>query len=270
MKWYGKLVFVLLAGLAVAVWGIGQDGSIRSVAGLDIARQAALEFQEAEELGYSDECTSILAGRLATTDGSTITSHTCDGSSRTWIDIVQGGMHEDGETVPIYNKRIKKSEFAGDTRELVVLGEIPQAQQTYTFMHPVYPCMNEFQVGMGETTIGGRRELRSTDGIFSIEELQKVVLARTKTAREAIQMMGDLATEHGYIDTGECLTVIDPEEAWYFEIFGPGADRKGCVWAAVRIPDDQVAVSANIPRIAEVDKYDPDNYMASENVYSLA
>jgi dipeptidase len=130
--------------------------------------------------------------------------------------------------------------------------------------------MNEYQLAMGETTIGGRRELRSTDGIFSIEELQKVVMARTRTAREAILMMGSLAEEYGYVDTGECLTVIDPREAWFFEIFGPGSGRKGAVWAAVRIPDDHVAVSANIPRIAEIDPSDTENYLASDNVFSLA
>ncbi len=217
-----------------------------------------------------DECTSVMAGRLATTDGSTITSHTCDGGSRTWVDIVEHATHEPGETVPIWNKRIKRTETADDMRGLEALGEIPQVPETYQFVHTVYPCLNEHQLGMGETTIGGRRELRSDVGIFSIEELQKVVMARTRTAREAIQMMGDLAEEYGYVDTGECLTVIDPQEAWFFEIFGPGAGEKGAVWAAVRIPDDHVAVSANIPRIAEIDPSDAENCMASENVFSLA
>jgi len=129
-------------------------------------------------------CTSVLAGRLATTDGSTITSHTCDGGSRTWIEIVPHATHEPGELVPIWNKRIKRTEFVGDMRGLEALGEIPQAAETYQFVNPVYPCMNEYQLAMGETTIGGRRELRSTEGIFSIEELQKVVMARTRTARE--------------------------------------------------------------------------------------
>ena len=215
-------------------------------------------------------CTSVMAGRLATTDGSTITSHTCDGSSRTWIDIVQHATHPAGETVPIWNKQIKRTEFVGDLRGLEALGEIPQVPETYQFVHPVYPAMNEYQLAMGETTIGGRRELQSRDGIFSIEELQKVVMARTRTAREAILMMGSLAEEYGYVDTGECLTVIDPREAWFFEIFGPGSGRKGAVWAAVRIPDDHVAVSANIPRIAEIDPSDTENYLASDNVFSLA
>jgi len=217
-----------------------------------------------------DSCTSIIAGRLATTDGSTITSHTCDGTSRNWVEIVPGGTHEPGEMVPVWNKRIKKTEFVGDLRTLEALGEIPQAPETYQFVHTVYPCLNEHQLAMGETTIGGRRELRSSNGIFSIEELQKIAIARCRTAREAIAMMGALAEEYGYVDTGECLTIIDPQEAWYFEIFGPGQDRRGAVWAAVRIPDDHVAVSANIPRIAEISPTDSYNCIASDNVFSLA
>jgi len=217
-----------------------------------------------------DGCTSIIVGRLASTDGSTITSHTCDGPSRTWIEIVPHKKHEKGSTVKAYNMKTRRTEFPGDLRELVVLGEIPQVEETFAYLDTSYPSMNEYQLAIGETTIGGRRELRSDNGIFLIEQLQKVVLQRAKTAREAIRLMGMLAEKYGYVDTGECMTFIDPKEAWYFEIFGPGKGRFGAVWAAVRIPDGHVGVSANIPRIAGIDVNDPDNYMASENIFSLA
>ena len=51
---------------------------------------------------------------------------------------------------------------------------------------------------------------------------------------------------------------------------GSGPGEPGAVWAAARIPDDHVGVSANIPRISEINLKDPDHYMASDNVYSLA
>ena len=39
--------------------------------------------------GYPEGCTSITAGKLATADGSVITSHTDDSHrTRSWIDIV--------------------------------------------------------------------------------------------------------------------------------------------------------------------------------------
>ena len=62
----------------------------------------------------------------------------------------------------------------------------------------------------------------------------------------------------------------DPNEVWHFEVFGEGPDKIGGVWAAVRIPDDHVGVSANISRISTLDLKDKDRYMASENVFSVA
>ena len=38
--------------------------------------------------GYAENCTSIMVGRLASTDGSVMTSHTCDGRYRTWLEVV--------------------------------------------------------------------------------------------------------------------------------------------------------------------------------------
>lgn len=66
------------------------------------------------------------------------------------------------------------------------------------------------------------------------------------------------------------MTIADPKEVWHFEIFGEGPDKIGGVWAAVRIPDGEVGVSANIPRISTLNLKDKDNYMASENVFEVA
>ena len=54
------------------------------------------------------------------------------------------------------------------------------------------------------------------------------------------------------------------------EIFGEGPDKIGGVWAAQRIPDNHVGVSANISRIGELDLDNPDYFMASENVFDVA
>jgi dipeptidase len=60
------------------------------------------------------------------------------------------------------------------------------------------------------------------------------------------------------------------------EIFGPGKDwtpdsrRPGGVWCAQRIPDGEVGCSANRSRIGAVDLNDTDQFLASENIFSLA
>jgi len=214
-------------------------------------------------------CTSIMAGRLATTDGSVITAHACDGNYRTWVRIEPGETHPEGMTTKIYHGLLH-TETPEDRIGVIEKGEIPQVRKTYSFLNTAYPCMNEKQLAIGETTIGGRRELRSVEGLFSIEELQRIVLQRCTNAREAVELIGELVKKYGYSDRGECLTFADPREIWYFEIFGAGTFEIGAVWAAVRIPDDHVGISANIPRISELDLDDPDHYMASDNVYTLA
>jgi dipeptidase len=162
------------------------------------------------------------------------------------------------------------TEYSTDMRGKILKGEIPEAEETYSYLNTAYPCLNEKQLAFGETTIGGRPELHNDEGLFLIEELQAIALERCTTARDAIRLMGSLATKYGYGDWGECLTVADTKEVWQFEIFGAGPAEVGAVWAAVRIPDDHVGVSANIPRISELNLKDPDHYMASENVFSLA
>ncbi len=162
------------------------------------------------------------------------------------------------------------NEFSGDLRRVEVKGEIPQVEQTYTFLNTAYPCLNEKQLAIGETTFGGRRELRNTEGMFLIEEIQRMMLERTTTARDAIKLAGQLIKEYGYCDSGECLTIADPDEVWQFEVMGQGPLEIGGVWAAQRIPDDHVGVSANIPRIGKLDLDNPDYFMASENVFQVA
>jgi dipeptidase len=103
-----------------------------------------------------------------------------------------------------------------------------------------------------------------------IKKLQRIVLERCTKARDAIRLIGDLIKEYGYGGRGECLTIADSKEVWHFKIMGGGPVEVGAVWAAVRIPDEQVGVSANIPRISELNVNDPDHYMASENFFSLA
>jgi dipeptidase len=214
-------------------------------------------------------CTSIMVGRLASTDGSVMTAHSCDGNYRQWVNIVPHQTHPTGAQKRIY-WGLLHTETPDDLRRVTLKGEIPEVEETYQFMNVGYPCMNEYQLMIGETTIGGRRELRNDEGLFLIENLQEIVLQRCKTAREAIQMIGQLVAQYGYGDSGECLTFADPKEVWHFEIMGGGPFEIGAVWAAVRIPDDHVGVSANIPRISTLDLSRPDWFMASENVFTLA
>jgi dipeptidase len=155
-------------------------------------------------------------------------------------------------------------------RNVKKTGEIPEVEETYSFLNTAYPCLNEKQLAIGETTIVGREELRNKDGMFYIEELEKIALQRCKSAREAIILIGKLAEEHGYGDYAECITIADPREVWQFEISGSGKGKPSALWCAARIPDDNVGVSANVPRISTIDFNNPDFFMYSTDLKGAA
>ena len=46
-------------------------------------------------------CTSIMVGRKASTDGSVMTSHTCDGRYRTWAQMEPAADHAPGTMHPV-------------------------------------------------------------------------------------------------------------------------------------------------------------------------
>ncbi|MDR2651225.1 MAG: C69 family dipeptidase [Prevotellaceae bacterium] len=244
---------------------------------------------QCDDREFYGSCTSIMVGKRASADGSIITSHTCDGRYRSWMNIVPAQKHKKGDVTKILKGtlftesmdeitqiQLAENKSQADTTlhdfevALKVKGEIPEAEETFAFLYTAYPCMNEKNLAIGETTIEGRKELENDKGMFYIEELQRIALQRCTTARQAIQLMGQLVKKYGYADTGECLTVADKNEVWHFEIFGEGKDKIGGVWAAQRIPDEHVGISANIPRIAELNLDDKDNFMASENVFEVA
>ena len=217
----------------------------------------------------NESCTSIAAGKLATTDGSVMTSQTCDGTSRTWMEVVPAQNWPDTAKLDLYWD-LRHTESKNDRLGVKLKGSIPQVPYTFAYLNTGYPCMNEKQLAMGETTIVGRKELRNPKGLFHIEDLQGIALQRCSTAREAVLLMGRLAEQYGYRDGGECLTVADKRELWFFEITGAGSEDMGALWVARRIPDDHVTVSANTPRISDVDFGDKDNYMYSEGLKEKA
>jgi dipeptidase len=214
-------------------------------------------------------CTSLLVGKAASEDGSTMTSHSCDsGTDRTWISIEPHKTHPPGSSATLW--LLPKRTSRPHDPDRIPAGEIPQVAETFKFIDAAYPIMNEHQLAIGETTTGGKGELRSTEGLIDAPELYRLVLERARNAREAIRVADELTKEFGYNDWGECFTFADPNEVWFFEILGPGRGKIGAVWAAVRIPDDEIAVSANSHRILELNLDDSDNFLASDNVHSLA
>jgi len=224
--------------------------------------------QENENI-YSESCTSIMVGKDASTDGSVMTSHTCDAYYRTWLQFVPAMEFEPGTMHPVRWGTMHTSS-AWSEENVEIKGEIPEVKKTYAYLNTAYPCLNEKQLAIGESTFNGRRELRNEKGLFKIEELERIALQRCSKACDAIRLIGELVKEYGYGDTGECITIADKNEVWHMEIMGEGPDNIGAVWAAQRIPDDHVGIAANICRISGIDPDNEDYFMVSDNVYDVA
>ncbi len=217
-----------------------------------------------------DGCTTITVGRLASADGSVMTSHTCDGhDGRTWIGIVPGMEHAGGAMDTIFMKT-DYMVSPGDTTGLVYNGAIPYKTKTYGHIWGIYSLINEHQLSIGESTFGGKEELKSDKGMLNCYELTRLMAERCRTARGAIALAGKLLEKYGYNDGGECLTIADTKEVWHFEVVGPGEGRFGAVWAAQRVPDGHVSVNANSSRIRGIDLKNKDYFMASDNVFEAA
>lgn len=247
-------MFLLLAAAAVCRTSYAQTDS----------------YQYCDDPDFIGSCTSIMVGKKASSDGSVMTAHACDSYYRTYVTIEPRKTFKSGELEPYYFNVLHKEE-PWDPRRVKETGKIvPPKSETYRFVNTAYPCMNEKQLAIGETTFDGNRALLNRNGVFWIEELERLALEYCDNARDAIRLMGEMAEKYGYVDWGECLTVADKNEVWHFEINGPGPGAPGAIWAAQRIPDDHVGVSANISRIGAIDFDDPDNFMYCKDLKKRA
>ncbi len=222
------------------------------------------------EGGFPDGCTSITVGRLASADGSVMTSHTCDSHrTRGWLTITPKIKHQSGDQLTLV-KRVINDSLAMPTYKYIRTDEIPQISETNGFINTAYPCINDKQVAIGESTFGGRKNLKSDNGLIDCQQLVRLMLERCSTAREAIKMADELTSKYGWNDAGECLTIADKKEVWHFEIVGPGTGNTGSIWVAQRVPDGHISVNANGSRIRQIDPVDSNYYMASNNIFKVA
>ncbi len=236
----------------------------------------ALLVPAAAAKAEDDGCTVIAVGRKASADGSVILSHT-DAGPDSRLYVVPAARHKAGATAPIYWGIQDAGRPLRDDGE--VLGTIPQASETYAYIHSAYPHINEYQLAIAESTINQRQELvagrENSKAIMTVEQAQVFALQRSKKARAAVELIGSLMETYGFLpssgDGGEDLVIGDPEEAWVMEIFGvgPGWSREsgkpGAIWAAQRIGDDQALIIPNWSIIKEINSEDKDNFLVSAN-----
>merc|ERR1740121_2036865 len=156
--------------------------------------------------------------------------------------------------------------------------------------------MNEKGLGFGESSCAGSLVNRFPDdatdtrdvpiGMLDTVTMMMLPLERCATARCAVELMGRLAEEFGFVPTpgepskgnvhgrvawddgGEGYTIADKSgEAWVFHVAGGVNGVTKSVWAAQKIPRGHVAVIPNEFIIGDLPEEPTDDFLFNKQIF---
>ena len=187
-------------------------------------------------------CTTILIGKDLTLSGAVIQAHNEDmgfkSTGRLWH--VNATKHKKGATLKVPYLTIPQpkqtnSYWASGNAEsssgLGITGKIRPYDS-------VLVGMNQWGVTMSSNWMWSKEKEIAEKGIrrYAIRQL---ILERAKTAKQAVQLIGDFIDNHGQADwSGLDYSLSDPNESWVVETTTNH-------WVAKRIKDDEIWVVAN-------------------------
>ncbi|AUI70916.1 C69 family dipeptidase [Companilactobacillus alimentarius] len=205
-------------------------------------------------------CTSILIGKKATVDGSTIIGRNEDAKASWPKHFV---IHEHKESTEKQRFVSKANDFQMD---LPKIRNKYSATPEWTFKEGLFEedGFNEYGVGMSATESAySNQRVLGVDPLvengIGEEAMITVVLPYVKTAREGVLRLGEIVEKYGTCETNGVL-FSDQNEVWYFE------NGSGHYWVAQRIPDDSYAVVANQLAIQEIDFNDENNFLYHQDI----
>lgn len=215
-------------------------------------------------------------GSNLTEDGSVLLGGTGEEPSSHWLEIAPRRSFPEDATVVV---------GATERADLPArLSEIPQVPDTARYITMNYSSyagfpapitnggLNEHQVAIRDVWSPSREELVAmtppdqTGPNYS--DLARIGLERARTAREAVEIMGDLIDRYGYTTYGgNSHLIADAEEGWVVIEFAGGQG----LWVAERLGPDDIRVNypgyiGDIP----ADYADNPDYMGSPNLVSFA
>lgn len=187
----------------------------------------------------ADSCTTILVGKNASYDGSTIVARTEDS---------QNGVFTPKKLIvvkPEDQPRHYKSVLS--TFEI----DLPDTPVRYTAVPDAIPKdgiwgeagINVYNVAMSETeTITTNSRVLGADPLVESgigeEDMLTLVLPYVKTAREGVLRLGKILEEYGTYESNG-IAISDVHEIWWLETIG------GHHWMARRVPDDAYVTNPN-------------------------
>lgn len=208
-------------------------------------------------------CYAVVVGKEASADGSVIFGHNEQNGGNRIINL---------RVIP----RMRHS--PQDVVKLLRGGTLPEVEETYSFIWSENPGLefsdtyiNEWGVAVASNCCRTREDSYNelvargeiVDGGIGYM-LRRLIVQRAKSAREGVQIAGELLNRFGYTDSGRTLTIADANEAWLLSIV------RGKHWVAQRVPDDEVALLPNVHIISEIDLNDLDNFMGSPDIVDYA
>ena len=190
----------------------------------------------------------IYVGKNLTTDGSVFLAGYGDEPSSHWLEIVPARDWPEGATFK-----------AGATADASYPGElidIPQVRRTAKYITMNYSAfagfpapltnggLNEYHVAARDIWSPSRQELREMTPRpqrgLNYSDLSRIVMERARSAREAVEIVGELVNKHGYATYGgNSHMFADREEGWVLIEFAGGQG----LWVAQRLGPDDIRVS---------------------------
>lgn len=192
-------------------------------------------------------CTTLLVGKKATLDGSTIVcreedyGNAFDPQRFVYVKCADQPRHYESKTtafkidLPANPVGYTSTPDADSSAGVFAAGGINQYNVAMTGTETITT----------NSRILGIDPYNSTDGIGE-EDFVTLVLPYIKTAHEGVQRLGQLIEQYGTYEAN-AISFGDHDEVWYMETIG------GHHWAAVRIPDDAFVIAPNRLNIADFD-----------------
>ncbi|MFD1433271.1 C69 family dipeptidase [Lacticaseibacillus yichunensis] len=202
-------------------------------------------------------CTTILVGKNATIDGSTMIARNEDGYAPL-----------NPEKFVVVNPADQPRHYQAVLSKFNL--DLPDDPLRYTSTpdavdgHGLWAAagINSENVAMTATeTITTNSRILGVDPLvddgLGEEDITAIVLPYIHSAREGVKRLGALLEQYGTYETnGICFS--DKDECWYFESIA------GHHWAAIRIPDDAYVIAPNRFNIDDFDFDSDDTLFASD------
>lgn len=218
----------------------------------------------------------IYVGKDLTADGSVFIGGSGDEPSSHWLVVQPREQHDEDATITVGVTDVAR--YSGE------LTEIPQVEETYKYIAHYYSEFAGFPPpltngGLNEHGVAGRdiwspsnQELREmtpdpqTGPQYS--DLSRIAMQRATSAREAVEIIGELIDEHGFSTYGgNSHMFADDQEGWVLIQMAGGQG----LWVAERLASDEVRFSypGYILEIPE-DYQDHPDFMGSDNLIDFA